>query len=79
MIYGNNSSGPIWGYTQNYGYYDLYLSNKCLSNTSSTTYQNSFDYKGKSNALSGTNNFQVEDYETYELILDEEDGEEEEE
>ena len=70
MIFGNSSNGPIWGYNSNYGYYDIFLSNKCLSNTSSSTYQYSFNYKGRNNALSGMNNFQVEDYETYELILE---------
>ena len=64
MIYGSSSYGPSWG-----GGYDLYLSNGCLSNNESGTTQSSFDYKGKKNALSGSNNFQVEDYETYELIL----------
>ena len=65
MIYGSSSYGPSWG-----GGYDLYLSNGCLSNNESGTTQSSFDYKGKKNTLSGTSNFQVEDYETYELILE---------
>ena len=69
-IYGNSSYGPCWGYNGNYNYYDILLSNRCLSNTSSMTYQNSFNYNGRSNALSGTNNFQVKDYEFYELILE---------
>ena len=65
MIYGGRTYGPIWGYG-----HDLYLAKGCLSNNSSGTAQSSFDYKGKQNTLSGTSNFQVEDYETYELILE---------
>ena len=52
------------------GYYDLCISNNCLSNNFSNTYQCSFNYKGKNSSLSGTNNFIVEDYETYELTLE---------
>ena len=66
MIYGSSSSGPLWGSNG----YDLYMASGCLNNTSSTTNQSSFDYKGKSNALSGSSNFQAEDYETYQLILE---------
>ena len=67
MIYGGNSYGPIWGYGSGH---DLYLTSDCLNNTSSVTKQNSFDYKGRSNALSGSSSFQAEDYETYQLILE---------
>ena len=65
MIYGSSSYGPLWGSGN-----DLYLASGCLNNTSSCTGQNSFDYKGKSNALSGGTSFQAEDYETYQLILE---------
>ena len=65
MICGSNSNGPLWG-----SGYDLHLASGCLSNTSSSTSQSSFEYYGKSNALSGSTNFQAEDYETYELILE---------
>ena len=65
MIYGSSSYGPLWGNGD-----DLYMASGCLNNTTSTTKQNSFDYKGKSNALSGGTNFQAEDYETYQLILE---------
>ena len=68
MIYGSSSHGPLWGYGNNG--HDLYMASGCLNNTTSTTGQSSFDYKGKSNALSGGKNFQVEDYETYQLILE---------
>ena len=70
MMFGSSSYGPVWGYNRNYGYYDLCISSNCLSNNSSTTYQNSFNYNGKSSSLSGLNNFKVEDYETYELTLE---------
>ena len=69
MAYDSSSYGPTWGYSNNYGSYDLLLSNKCFSNNSST-YQESFNYNGKNNALTGNNSFKVEDYETYELILE---------
>ena len=65
MIFGSSSYGPYWG-----SWGDLYMASGCLNNTTSTTAQNSFDYKGKSNALSGSTNFQAEDYETYQLILE---------
>jgi hypothetical protein len=67
MICGNSSYGPLWGGGSGH---DLYLASGCLNNTTSTTNQNSFDYKGKSNALSGGTSFQAEDYETYQLILE---------
>ena len=65
--YGYNGShpGPEWG-----GGHDLTLVNGCLSNTNSYCKQSSYNYNGKSNALCGGGNFQVEDYETYELILE---------
>ena len=65
-IYGSSSFGPLWG-----GGNDLYIASGCLNNTTSTTVQsNSFDYRGRSNALSGETKFQAEDVETYELILE---------
>ena len=67
MIYGSSSYGPVWGSGSGY---DLYLASGCRSNNSSTTKDYSFDYKGRVNALSGGNNFQPVDYETYELILE---------
>ena len=65
MIYGSSSYGPLWG-----AGHDLYLASGCLSNTTSSTNQKSFEYNGRNNALSGGTNFQAEDYETYELILE---------
>ena len=67
MIYGSSSFGPLWGAGNGH---DLHFASGCLNNTSSQTNQSSFDYKGKSNALSGGTNFQAEDYETYQLILE---------
>ena len=65
MIYGCSSTGPYFGAGP-----DLCLTNNCLSNSYSIS-QTSFDYKGKSYALNGTSsNFQVEDYEVYELTLE---------
>ena len=64
MIYGSNSFGPLWG-----AGHDIYMASGCLSKASGTS-QNSFDYKGKSNALSGSTSFQAVDYETYQLILE---------
>ena len=64
MIYGGSDRGPAWG-----DGHDLYLASGCLNKNSGTN-QSSFDYKGKSNALSGGTSFQAEDYETYQLILE---------
>ena len=64
MIYGSSSCGPYFGCGP-----DFNISNNCFSNNSSTN-QSSFDYKGKNYALNGTSNFQVEDYEVYELTLE---------
>lgn len=65
MIYGSSSYGPLWGSGN-----DLFLASGCMSNTNSSTNQQSFNYKTRTNALSGSTNFQAEDYETYELILE---------
>ena len=65
MIYGSSSYGPLWG-----SGHDLYLASGCRSNTTSTTNDGSFDYKGRTHALSGGTSFQAVDYETYELILE---------
>ena len=65
MIYGSSSCGPAWG-----GGHDLCMASGCLNKSSGGTNQSSFDYKGKSNALSGSTSFQAVDYETYQLILE---------
>lgn len=66
-IYGSSSYGPLWGQ----GNHDLYLASGCLSNNSSATYQTDYyNYNGKMFVLSGGNNFQAEDYETYECIFE---------
>jgi hypothetical protein len=67
MIYGSSSYGPLWGGVSSY---DLYLASGCLNNTTSTSNQQSFNYLNRVNALTGSSNFQAEDYETYELILE---------
>ena len=67
MIYGSSSYGPLWGYGSGN---DLFLASGCLNNTTSTSKQSSFNYLNRVNALTGSSNFQAEDYETYELILE---------
>ena len=67
MIYGSSSYGPLWGGNRAN---DLYLASGCLNNTTSTSNQSSFNYLNRVNALTGSSNFQAEDYETYELILE---------
>ena len=67
MIYGSSSYGPLWGGNRAN---DLYLASGCLNNTTSTSSQYSFNYLNRVNALTGSSNFQAEDYETYELILE---------
>ena len=64
MLFGNRDGGPTWGDSHDlelrYGY-------ECKDNESR---QSSFYYKGRENALSGEREFQAEDYETYQLILE---------
>ena len=48
---------------------DLSLQEGCLSGSKASISQQSCDYKGKKNALNELTSFQVEDFETYELIL----------
>ena len=67
MIFGSSSDGPLWGSGSGY---DLYLASGCRSNYTSTSKDNSFDYKGRVHALSGGQTFQAVDYETYELTLE---------
>ena len=59
----NSSYGPTFG-----GGHDFYICNNC--NTSNSSYNNS-DYSyntiGKKNAMAGTYNFLVKDYEVYQL------------
>ena len=67
QIFGSSSSGPIWGDGK-----DINISSGCLSfENSSTKQSSSFNYKEKINALSGKEQFQVQDYETYQVILEE--------
>ena len=48
-----------------------FLTSGCLNNNSSTTNQSSsYNYNGKTLTLSGGSNFQAEDYETYEFLLE---------
>ena len=61
-IFCSYNNGPIWG---NNNSYDLLISFGCLSNNNSRTNQYSYNYKGRIQALSGENNFQIEDYEIY--------------
>ena len=63
ILYGDESYGPLFGED-----HDLYICDNCLSKKN-TCKQHSFDYKGKKNALCGSNIFYLEDYETYQLIL----------
>ena len=65
MIYGSSSCGPYWGSGN-----DLCLAGGCGSDATSDTNDGSFDYKGRTHALSGGTSFQAVDYETYELILE---------
>ena len=65
-MYGCPNYGPEWGTGS-----DLFLDDKCLSNNNSCTRQTkNFEYNEKRDCLSGGENFQPEDYETYQLILE---------
>ena len=62
-MYGHSSYGTNWGAGN-----DLCICNNCLSNNSCSC-QSSFEYNGKTNCLSGSSNFQTEDYEVYQITL----------
>ena len=66
LIFCSSNSGPAWG---NNGE-ELYISLGCLSNKNSKSNRIIIDNKCRQIFLSGESNFQVEDYETYELILE---------
>ena len=64
-IYGNKSRGPCFG-----GGHDLCLHSGCLSNDSSyESTGHSYETQGKKYVLSGISQFQVEDYEVYQIEL----------
>ena len=65
MIYGSSFYGPLWE-----NGHDLYLATRSWANYTSTIDDGSFNYNGGIHALSGEKNFQIVDYETYELILE---------
>ena len=64
IIYDYDNYGPLWGEG-----YDLYLCDNCLSKKCDSQ-QESFDYRGKFQALSGADSFELEDYEAYSLTLE---------
>ena len=66
LIFCSSNSGPAWG---NNGE-ELYISLGCLSNKNSKSNRLIIDNKCRQIFLSGESNFQVEDYETYELIFE---------
>ena len=66
LLFCNYNNGPSWG---NNGQ-ELCIVNGCLSNNNSISNKYVFNYKGMQIPFTGENNFQVEDYETYELILE---------
>ena len=49
--------------------HDIYLPDKCLTNQCSSV-QTCYDYKGKSNALTGGSNFYTRDYIVYQVIFE---------
>lgn len=60
-IYCNNKYGPAFGKG-----HDLYISSNCRNN-SSFTKQESYDYKGKTDTLVGSQKFSAIDYEVYQI------------
>ena len=50
--------------------HDIWLQDKCLSNNQNYTIQSSYNYKGKSNALTGGNYFTTKDYVVYQVIFE---------
>ena len=66
QIYGSSSSGPIW-----WDGNDIKISSGCIYFKNSISKQSSsFNYNGRKNALTGGEEFQVEDYEVYQLVLE---------
>lgn len=63
-IFCNKNYGPSFGKGP-----DFYISSNCRNN-SSYTKQESFDYKGKTDALVGKQKFSAIDYEIYQLYFD---------
>ena len=64
-IYGNKSRGPCFG-----GGHDLCIQSGCLSNNISyESTGHSYETKGLKMVLSGSTQFQVDDYEVYQLEL----------
>ena len=64
-IYCNSSYGPVFG-----SGHDFYISNECKSNkNSSDGTPGSYYTKGKEYVLAGESNFQVEDYEVFQLEI----------
>ena len=65
-MYGGSYYGPEWG-----GGSDLYLDDNCLSSNNNCSRESiNFEYYGKKDCLSGGEHFQIEDYETYQLVLE---------
>ena len=62
-------------FPRNYGYtfgagHDIWLQDKCLTNSQNNSIQNSYNYKGKSYALTGGNYFTTLDYIVYQVIFE---------
>ena len=66
LIFCSSNCGPAWG---NNGE-DLYISLGCLSNKNSNSNRFIIDNKCRQIFLGGESNFQVKDYETYEIIFE---------
>ena len=64
-IYGNKTRGPCFG-----GGFDLCIHDGCLNNNNSYECSGvSYDMKGKKLMLNGENQFQIDDYEVYQIYL----------
>ena len=50
--------------------HDIYLQDKCLSNSQNCSVQTCYNYKGKSNGLTGGSYFTTLDYVVYQLVFE---------
>ena len=70
----NQKENSVWigsSYSIMFGSgYDIYLPDKCLSNSQNYSVQSSYNYKGKSYALTGGNYFTTLDYVVYQVIFE---------
>ena len=70
----NKKENSVWigsSYSIMFGSgHDIYLTDKCMTNTQNYSVQTCYNYKGKSNALTGGSYFTTKDYAVYQVIFE---------